>query len=260
MTDMAEDEFNTMKHVSLVVISVVALAVISAVVFDCLPLIPINANEERVKTINAFAVDASLGVLTSILFYYLLVYMGERKRGRDMRKLIQGKLNMLALMMEIIIAYYADKCHMSTSDRRLCDLKSDDFNQAGGLSKTVIDYWFHGPAGTGCTLLRGSTEIGFLKEYTDKVELFASQILDSPGFAIEETKLITLITNIKKCSFVREVDFMYANQRVPIAPQPVGGIVYEFYQLYLQLQDYAKVDEIEIRGDVPANTIPIIYS
>lgn len=256
---MTEDEFNTMKHVFLAVISIAALVIILAVVFDCIPLIPIDADEERVKTINAFAVDASLGVLTSILFYYLLVYMGERKRGRDMRKLIQGKLNMVALMMEIIIGYYVDKCNLTVINRRLYGLKKDDFNQIGGLSKTVIEYWFHCPAGTGCTLLSGSTEIGFLKEYTDKVDLFAGQILDSPGFAIEETKLITLVTNIKKCSFVREVSFMYKNQRVPISPQPIGGMLYEFYQLYLRLQDYAKVDEIEIRGNVPTNAIPINY-
>ncbi len=37
------------------------------------------------------------------------------------------------------------------------------------------------------------------------------------------------------------------------------GKMSEFYQLYLQLLDFAKVDEIEIRGDVPAESIAIEY-
>ena len=79
---MENDEFNTMKHTLLIVAIIISGTIIAAVVFDSFPLIIINVDDERIKTINAFAVDASLGVLTSIIFYYLLVYMGERKRVR----------------------------------------------------------------------------------------------------------------------------------------------------------------------------------
>ena len=37
------------------------------------------------------------------------------------------------------------------------------------------------------------------------------------------------------------------------------GKMSEFYQLYLQLLDFAKVDEIEIRGDVSDGAIAIVY-
>ena len=66
-------------------------------------------------------------VLASILFYYRLVYIGERKRAKDMRKLIQGKLNVTAYVMEIIIAYYVDKCNVTLKDKRLIGLSRKDF-------------------------------------------------------------------------------------------------------------------------------------
>ena len=256
---MENDEFNIMKHTLLVVAIIISMTIIAAVVFDCFPLIPIDVDEERVKTINSFAVDASLGVLMSIIFYYLLVYLGERKRAKDMRKLIQGKLNFAAMLMQAVIAYYVDKCQLSMKDNRLYGFNKSDFEKAGGIQNSKIDYWYHCPPGSECTFLRGSTEVGFLKAYIEKVILISEQILDSPGFAIEETKLISLITNIKNCSFVREVNFIYANKDNPIGRAPVWGKLYEFYQLYLQLLDFAKVDEIEIRGDVPAGAIAIEY-
>jgi len=256
---MENDEFNTMKHTLLFVAIIISGTIIAAVVFDSFPLIPVDLDEERIKTINAFAVDASLGVLTSIIFYYLLVYMGERKRAKDMRKLIQGKLNFTAMLMQAVIAFYVDKCQLSVKDNRLYGFDKSDFEKPGGIQSCKIDYWYHCPPGSGCTFLRGSTEVGFLRAYIEKVVLVSEQILDSPGFAIEETKLITLITNIKNCNFVREVNLIYANKDKPIGRAPVGGKLYEFYQLYLQLLDFAKVDEIEIRGDVPAGTIAIEY-
>lgn len=257
---MDSEELDTMKHVFLVVACVISIVVICAVVFGWFPLIPINADAERVSKINAFAVDASLGVLTSILFYYLLVYIGERKRARDMRKLIQGKLNLTAHVMEIIIAYYADKCNVDLEDKRLRGLSKEDFEQAGGIKDDEIDFYYHCPPGNGCSLLRGSTELGFLKYYCERTDTFCGQILESPGFAIEETKLITVISNIKKSALIREVNLLYANKGVPIGRANVCDKLYTFYQLYLQLLNYATVDEIEIRGELPAGCVPMVYT
>lgn len=257
---MDSEELDTMKHVFLIVACFISMAVIFAVVFGWFPLIPINADAERVDKINAFAVDASLGVLTSILFYYLLVYIGERKRAKDMRKLIQGKLNLTAYVMEIIIAYYVDKCNVTLKDKRLKGLSKEDFKHAGGIKDDEIDFYFHCPPGSGCSLLSGSTELGFLKEYCEKAEIFCGQILESPGFAIEETKLITLISNIKKNALIREVNLLYANKGVPVGRANVCDKLYAFYQLYLQLLNYATVDEIEVRGELPAGSVAMVYT
>lgn len=256
---MDSEELETMKHAFLVVACIISMAVICAVVLGLFPLIPINADDERVSMINAFVVDASLGVLSSILFYYLLVYIGERKRVKDMRKLIQGKLNLTARVMEIIIAYYVDKCNVTLKDKRLRGLNKEDFEQAGGIIDDEIDFYYHCPPGNGCSLFRGSTELGFLKYYCERTDIFCGQILESLGFAIEETKLITLISNIKKSDLIREVNFLYANKGVPIGRANVCDKLYGFYQLYLQLLNYATVDEIEIKGEVPAGCVPMVY-
>jgi len=58
---MDSEEIETMKYVFLVAACLISMVVIYAVVFGWFPLIPIQADAERVGKINAFAVDASLG-------------------------------------------------------------------------------------------------------------------------------------------------------------------------------------------------------
>lgn len=246
-------------HFWLVVLNAISVFLILQIVFGVFPCWECDWPSDKIERVNSLVVDLAVGVITSTFFYYLLVYMGERKRAKDMRKLIQGKLNFTAMLMQAVISYYVDKCQLLVKDNRLYGFDKSDFEKAGGIQSSKIDYWYHCPPGSGCTFLRGSTEVGFLRAYIEKVVLVSEQILDSPGFAIEETKLITLITNIKNCNFVREVNLIYANKNKPIGRDPIGGKLYEFYQLYLQLLDFAKVDEIEIRGDVPAGTIAIEY-
>ena len=62
-------------------------------------------------------VDLAVGVITSTFFYYLLVYLGEWKRSKGVRRVIQWRLNAIAQNMEIIIGYYVWKHSVDYNER-----------------------------------------------------------------------------------------------------------------------------------------------
>lgn len=247
-----------MKHFFLVLAGLLSLVVISSVVFGWPPKIPLNADEERIREINSFLVNASLGVLTSIVFYYLLVFWGERKRAKEVRRLYQGKMEMIAYTMQIVIAYYADKCAVELKNKVL-GLNCDSFKNVGSITDNTIDYWFHCPPGANCTWIKGS-ELGFLNHYCGKTSMYAKQLLDSPGFALEENSLIQLITNIKNSRFIDSVELLSGNKNVPIVRGSITSELSEYYQLFSQLLKYVSVDVIVNRGDLPKNSVPIVYN
>lgn len=87
-------------------------------------------------------VDLSLGIITSTFFYYLLVYIGEKKRSKGVRKLIQWRLDAMAANMQVVICYYVYKYNVDSEDYRFLTLNQNSLRLADNLTRERLEYWF----------------------------------------------------------------------------------------------------------------------
>jgi hypothetical protein len=235
-------------HLWLVLLNVVSLFFILQIVFELIPLWDSNFTVEKVERINSFIVDLSLGIITSTFFYYLLVYIGERKRRKGVRRLIQWRLDAMAQNMEIVIGYYVYKCKIDCRDMKFLTAHPENFHQVPNPTRDVINYWFGWENG-GETNVCGSTERGFVCYYIDLLMHHANRIMESTVFSLEDTTLMGLISKILRCGYVQHVNLMIVNPKMDMVLGDYGMAFAYFFKLYCELAEYSRID-----GLIPMNS------
>lgn len=149
-------------HLWLMLINAASLFFILQIVFEVIPLWDSCFTEEKAEKINSFVVDLSLGIITSTFFYYLLVYIGERRRSKAVRRLIQWRLNSMAANMQIVVGYYVDKYNIECEDFKFLTANPEAFKQAKNLTRDKLQYWFRWQNSDSAMNVSGSTERGFV--------------------------------------------------------------------------------------------------
>lgn len=246
-------------HIWLIILNLMAVIIILQIVFNVIPLWECDMSPERIECINSFVVDLSLGIITSTFFYYLLVYLGERKRGKDIRKLILWRLSLIAVNMQIIFAYYIAKYHIDCCDYKCLEIDSKAFNCVESPSLEEIHFWFRDEHSETSMNVCGSTERGFLCNYTDLVVHHANQIKESSLFALEDTEMIQLIDEITRCLFVSDMTMLAHNPKLQMGFGDFGKAVCRFHTLYKHLSKYVQIRGLVVMEENPRLGIPFIY-
>ncbi len=127
-----------MLHFILLIVSLISLWIVGIVIFGWFPAFQCNLTQERIELINGFSVDASLTVLGSVLFYYLLVYYPEWKRKRLLFRLIQGNLTLTCKLMENILIYLVYTYKAWVLRKLSNDLGEADFKNVTHLTENTI--------------------------------------------------------------------------------------------------------------------------
>lgn len=246
-------------HIWLIILNVIAVVFILQIVFDVIPLWKCDMSPEKIERINSFVVDLSLGIITSTFFYYLLVYIGERKRGKDIRKLILWNLNSIASFMQVLFAYYVVKYGVGCRDGKYIDVDSSEFQRVNSPSREEIQFWYRDEQSDVAMNVCGSTERGFLCQNTDLLVRYTNQIRESSLFALEDTKMMLLINSIIRSSFVNDILLLKHNTEVEMAFGNFGQAVEDFHALYKELSHYAQIKNLVVMEENPRLGIPFIY-
>ena len=246
-------------HLLLLLMNVISCFFVLQIVFGIFPLIECGMCPERIALINTFVVDLSLGIIVSTLFYYLLVYLPEKGRLKRVRMLSQGKLDQLAMVMQVVVAYFCDKYELNTEKDDLTDADFSRLPQFTTFSQEPIEYWFRQGAGP-TTLVNDSTELGLLYNYLNIAREFSNGLYASNIFSMDDINLQELVIKIKNCSLMVSTENLYLNKQLPISLPHLRKGVLDFYQLYLQLSEYAAVKGITIKGDISEGSVPIVYT
>ena len=142
------------------------------------------------------------------------------------------------------------------------DLTDADFSrlpQFTTFSQEPIEYWFRQGAGP-TTLVNDSTELGLLYNYLNIAREFSNGLYASNIFSMDDINLQELVIKIKNCSLMVSTENLYLNKQLPISLPHLRKGVLDFYQLYLQLSEYAAVKGITIKGDISEGSVPIVYT
>lgn len=243
-------------HVVLAVLNLVACFFILQIVFGLCPLISCDLSKERVDLINGFVVDMSVGILTSTFFYYLLVYLPEKRRRRQVRLLNQDKINFLCGLMQVVVGYFCDKYHLHCNRGDLLDADFSKLPLTQNFGEEPMLFWFKREMVSDYS---GSTEIGFLNYYLMNIKEHASMLYASNAMTLDDLELLSLITRIKDSKLISSVELLNVNRKlgilIPALPQQTSV----FFDLYKSLAVYAEIKDISLKGEKPDNIIPIVY-
>lgn len=246
-------------HFWLILINVVSLFFILQLVFEIFPLWVCDFTEEKSNKVNSFIVDLSLGIITSTFFYYLLVYIGERKRSKGIRKMIQWRLNTMAANMQIVIGYYIDRYDIDCEDFKFLTAKPEAFMKVNNLTRDELKYWFRWESSDSAMDVSGSTERGFVCNYIDMVKYHADRIMESTVFSMEETELMELVDRISRCDLVNHISILNHNPNLKIYLGNYGNAMMRFYEYYLRLSHYVKQENLMPMADGCRVGMPFIY-
>ena len=246
-------------HAILVLLNIISMVFILQIVFGLIPLFNSNLSTSRIDLINGFVVDMSVGIMTSTFFYYLLVYIGERRRSKCVRRVIQWRLDTMAANMQIVIGYYIYKYGIEHEDNKFLTIKPESFIQAGNLTRDTIDYWFRWGKSDTAMNVSGSTERGFVCNYVDMVKHHADRIIESTVFAQEDTDLIELVDRIARCGLVEHIGLLNHNPKLDMFRGNYGNELMYFYQYYCELAYYVKQDVLMLKEDDSNLGIAFIY-
>lgn len=227
--------------------------------FGLFPVWECDWHSDKIDSVNSLAVDLAIGVITSTFFYYLLVYLGEWKRSKGVRRVIQWRLNAMAQNMEIIIGYYVWKHSVDYNDRKFLKIQPEGLKVVISPTNDVINYWFDWEKGGGVNAC-GSTEKGFICNYVDMLLHHGNKVIESSVFSLEDTELMELIDSIVRCPFVQMLNLMIINPNKIINIGGYGDMLAYFYELYRQLDRYARIDGMLVMDDKGPKDIAMIYS
>lgn len=246
-------------HFWLVVLNAISVFLILQIVFGVFPCWECDWPSDNIERVNSLVVDLAVGVITSTFFYYLLVYLGEWKRSKGVRRVIQWRLNAIAQNMEIIIGYYVWKHSVDYNDHKFLKIQPEGLKVAISPTKDVINYWWDWEKG-GEVNACGSTEKGFICNYVDLLLHHGNKVMESSVFSLEDTELMELIDGIVRCSFVQMVNLMIINPNKIVNLGGYGDMLASFYELYRQLAKYARIDGMVVMDDKGPKGMATIYS
>lgn len=90
---------------SLCLLCIFSIYYISKIIFNIGELTECNYSLTKIEKINSLVVDICIGILTSTLFYILLVYLPDYSKKRAVRNIICSDLEYIANNMQMIFSY-----------------------------------------------------------------------------------------------------------------------------------------------------------
>jgi hypothetical protein len=228
-------------HIILAALNVISIILLIQIVFGWIPSIESNYSIDQMDKINNLIVDLSIGVITSTLFYIMLVYLPDEKKAKTAREVNSINLRYLAENMQFMIIHIAIKNNIKLlkDDYNYSQIVPTEFYKINSniFSKSSISENYK-------IFLRikgmPDNPIGFnkidLKEIrTDTLKLI-ERILSSPSIIFEDENLIKLLNKISNCTLYKTmilIDFIY-----PKSLPDYGSQAKEYYELYLDILKY----------------------
>ena len=112
-------------------LNIISIFFILQIVFDIFPLFESNYPLTKIEKINSLAIDCSIGIITSTLFYILLVYIPERRKAKTARNTQKINLQYLAEHMQFFILYLVKdySLNVENNDMSYSNIKIEEFSK-----------------------------------------------------------------------------------------------------------------------------------
>ena len=204
------------------------------------------------------AKDFSITVISSTIFYLLLVVIPEEIKRNQIRKRTQDAIDNLANGMQEIIAYLAYKCSVSrkTDDPHYLKIEPAAFGPITDFQKNQQTGFYYSYTQNGkkeLTNVSNWDEISYLYSRVCWLKRATLDYLDIPVIVYENPELVLLIRQIRRSSFIWDVEMKHS---IPVCTiSKMNENIQTFYSLYLSLCKHAKQLQKLNVGDEDAGKI-----
>lgn len=255
------DKLKLVFHSILLVINVLSLIILLQVVFQVIPYWECDWSTDKIARVNDMAKDFSITVISSTIFYLLLVVIPEEIKRRQIRKRTQDAIDSLANSMQEIIAYLAYKCSVSRKADDLHYLKIEPaaFGPIMDFQKNHQTGFYYSYSQNGkkeLTNVSNWDEISYLYSRVCWLKRATLDYLDIPVIVYENPELVLLIRQIRRSSFIWDVEMKHS---IPVCTiSKMNESIQVFYSLYLSLCKHVKhLQELNVGDEDAAKITPI---
>lgn len=255
------DKLKLVFHSILLVINILSLIILLQVVFQVIPYWECDWSTDKIARVNDMAKDFSITVISSTIFYLLLVVIPEELKRRQIRKRTQDAIDSLANGMQEIIAYLAYKCSVSrkTDDLHYLKIEPAAFGPITDFQKNHQTGFYYSYSQNGkkeLTNVSNWDEISYLYLRVCWLKRATLDYLDIPVIVYENPELVLLIRQIRRSSFIWDVEMKHSMPFCTISK--MNESIQVFYSLYLSLCKHAKhLQELNVGDEDAAKITPI---
>lgn len=252
------DKLKLALHFTLAVINILSILILLQVVFQAIPYWECDWPADKIMRVNDMAKDFSITVISSTIFYLLLVVIPEELKRRQIRKRTQDAIDSLANGMQEIIAYLAYKCSISrkTDDPHYLKIEPAAFGPITDFQKNQQTGFYYSYTQNGkkeLTNVSNWDEISYLYSRVCWLKRATLDYLDIPVIVYENPELVLLIRQIRRSSFIWDVEMKHS---IPVCTiSKINENIQTFYSLYLSLCKHAKQLQKLNVGDEDAGKI-----
>lgn len=239
----------------------ISIVFILQIVFEIFPLFESSYSLIKIEKINSLAIDYSVGIITSTLFYILLVYIPERRKAKTARNAQKINLQYLAEHMQFFILYLVKdySLNVENNDIIYSNIKIEEFSKVDfsifkDTSKRYSLY-LRKKDGT-LNYFIGNNEFGIHTLYKVVIKII-DKILSNPTIIFEDKNLIELLNEIYNCELfdlirIYESKDSIAIKRLKDVIFTVGlkSTLVEYYKLYIRLLKYSSPNSFYISDDI----------
>ncbi len=255
------DKLKLVFHSILLVINILSLIILLQVVFQVIPYWECDWSTDKIARVNDMAKDFSITVISSTIFYLLLVVIPEELKRRQIRKRTQDAIDSLANGMQEIIAYLAYKCSISrkTDDPHYLKIEPAAFGPITDFQKNQQTGFYYSYTQNGkkeLTNVSNWDEISYLYSRVCWLKRATLDYLDIPVIVYENPELVLLIRQIRRSSFIWDVEMKHSISVCTISK--MNESIQVFYSLYLSLCKHVKhLQELNVGDEDAAKITPI---
>lgn len=241
-------------------LNILSIFFILQIVFDAFPLFESKHPLIRVDKINSLVVDCSIGIITSTLFYILLVYIPEKRKANTARKAQAINLQFLAEHMQFFIIYLVKEYSLQISDNDIyySNIPLEEFRKVNNsIFTTNYKYYplYCNYKNRDLIVLIGNQKFGIKVMYKTVTDLI-HRILSNPIVIYEDNSLIDLLNDISSCRLFNLFRIYISKESIAIdwerycLVDQLSPILIEYYQLYIRLLKYASPNSFSINDDI----------
>lgn len=241
-------------------LNIISIVFILQIVFDIFPLFESNYPLIKAEKINSLAIDCSIGIITSTLFYILLVYIPERRKAKTARNAQKIHLQYLAEHMQFFILYLVKdySLNVDNNDVIYSNIKIEEFSKVdisifGEISKKYSLYLRKKDETLNYFI--GYNEFGIHTLYK-VVTKTIDKILSNPTIIFEDENLIELLNEIYNCKLFNLIRIYNSKESIAInclknviSTVELKSALIEYYKLYIRLLKYSSPNSFYINND-----------
>jgi nitrate reductase NapAB chaperone NapD len=193
--------------------------------------------------------DLGIGYIVSCLFYYIVVYLPEKKKRQSAMTILNKRIDLILQSMEITLQYFSYKYHVTKSmDEKSIQEKFSKIKTLESINRMNFYYQYKDEKGNQVYLNTGIyNEISWMVNQLLAVKKYIQKIFQYPAITSVDQELIVALEKINRSPLHKTLESL---KEFPTSQTPeLGENLYEYYLLYKELRKYISPTEFSFHQD-----------